>query len=186
MNPNNMSTIMSTSRPSKRPLSPDIPSEALPAAKRRATPGKLQVDCTIAPRGPAPQLLHVSATSPFRFTSTTYSNTVDYGAGSYPCIPGWDPDWGQPANNIGYGQEASFMEACRTSIVSASSYSAPSIFSSLSSSQNPFVDPSRIQPQAFPPSKTGDRMKSLVVMLKEMQRVLGNVLKEVEEVVRTP
>jgi hypothetical protein len=133
----------------KRPRSPDFveQDDFSHASKRRATTFSkpaLQVDCTVAPPRPTPEMLYLPTYSPRHVTSSTSQTNV------WNCSISWDqpyqnmiaqPDWMETtqsvlsASNI---QQLGFLESCKTSIGLSSTFSGFPALSAMSNLQNPF------------------------------------------------
>jgi hypothetical protein len=204
--PSNMQTV-SSALGRKRPLSPETQFGAVTESKRRATTDKkpfLQVNTMVPPR-PTPELLPFPTTSPFHTRSfATYADTVDYTTSFNQVRQSMRPqaaaDWMQytgamhttlSTNNLQYYGEAGFLESCKSSVESSSSYSIFSSLSGLSSSHNPFrdlcstfaPDPSASLPVQADTDMPGS-IDTILTRLQRLQDVLTEQSKMLEEVMQ--
>jgi hypothetical protein len=198
---------LSNSIGQKRPLSPDTQFGRCSEGKRRATTNirpVLQVDTMMPPR-PTPQLLLSPKFSPFHSKpSGTYEDFVDFTSSLNQAhqnmMPQATMNWTQftgathatlSENNVNYHSENGFIEACKTSVESCSSYSFSSL-SQLSSASNPFRDlcsawtPSSLA--ALPAQaemNISDSVNAIIVRLQRLQSILVEQSGILEEVVKT-
>jgi hypothetical protein len=111
----------------------------------------LYVD-TRVPSRPTPEPAFFTANSPFKL-STSYTNSMEYSTGQdwtqqnmwYPAAANWTQRVEVMHSTVSTEQQqyhsgTGFLEACKSSVESSSSYSIFSVLSGLSSSYNPFED----------------------------------------------
>jgi hypothetical protein len=210
--PRNMQTF-SHSLGQKRPLLPGAQFERVFEGKRRAIINDkpiLQVDTMLQmdkmlPYRRTPELGFFSRTSPFRSQPyAPYADALDFstalGRINQNMMAQTASDWTQYAgamhttlstNNLQYHSEAEFLESCKTSLESFSSYTVLSGPSGVSSSSNPFVDfCSTWTPDPFssPPAETdanmNDSINAAIMRLQKLQDSLVEQSSIVEEVMQ--
>jgi hypothetical protein len=189
----------------KRPLSPEVQFDRVFEGKRRAAINDkpiLQVD-TMLPYRRTPELGFFPRTSPFRPQSyAPYADAVDFSTGliDQNMMTQAAADWTQyteamhttlSTNNLAYHSEAGFLETCKTSTESSSSYSVLSSLSGISSLSNPFADfCSTLPPDplsslpAQADTNMNDPINAAIMRLRKLQDALVEQSSIVEEVMQ--
>jgi hypothetical protein len=192
---------MPSNTPTKRHLTSSLQYARSPDAKRRRIEyekPRLSVDCTVSPRS-TPQLMTYLSPVPFQFDPRfSYNGVIQHSTGfsqhhpqlqqSAACYSwgqytaGARSQWIDPSLPYDANANNDFVGTCTTSV--ASSYS---VFSSISTTQDPFKDPPEVtglSPQ-LPAAETRiarDRfIANTVTSLRSLREVLTTEEKVVEE-----
>jgi hypothetical protein len=197
----------------KRPLSPEAQFDCIFEGKRRATINHkpiLQVDTMLQvdkmlPHRRTPELGFFPMTSPFHPQSyAPYADALDFSTSlswiDQNMMTEVAADWTQytgavhttlSTSNLQYHSEAGFLESCKTSLESSSTYSVPFSFSAISSSYNPFADFSSTSPLDPPSSlpaqgdtNMNDPVNAAIMRLRKLQDALVEQSSIVEEVMQ--
>jgi hypothetical protein len=192
----------------KRPLSPEVHCNRNFEGKRRATTNHkpiLQVDTMLQmdkmlPYRRTPEQSFFPRTSPFLSQSyAPYPGTVEFPTStSQNMMTQTAADWTQytgamhttlSTNNMQYHSETGFLESCKSSLESSSTYSVPFSFSGTSSSYNPFAEFCSSLPSVAPSSSpaqtdtnTEDPVNAAIMRLRKLQDALveqSNIIEEV-------
>jgi hypothetical protein len=172
----------------KRSRSPDAADqdELKHDAKRRATTvprPTLQVDCTVAPPRPTPEMLYLPTYSPYRAISSTSQTNV------WNCSISWEqpyqnliaqPDWIETTQTIMSATnlpQLGFLESCNTSADLSSSLSSFPSISAMSNLQNPF-ELSAVRRTTAPGPQAID---TAISTLQEVRRSLSKQIAMVEK-----
>jgi hypothetical protein len=208
----NMQTFSHSLR-QKRPLSPETQFDRVFEGQRRATISDkpiLQVDTMLQADNMlsywrTPELSFFPRTSPFRPQPyAPYADVVDFPTSisriDQNMMTQATADWTQytgaihttlSTNNMQYHSETGFLESCKTSLESSSTYSVPFSFSGISSSYNPFADfcsslpsdpPSASSPQAD--ANMNDPINAAILRLRKLQDALVEQSSVVQEVMQ--
>jgi hypothetical protein len=152
----------------------------------------LYVD-TRVPSRPTPEPAFFTANSPFK-PPATYTNSMEYSTDQdwaqqnswYPAAANWTQRVEVMHSTVSTEQQpyhggTGFLEACKSSVESSSSYSIFSILSGLSSSYNPFEDmystmPSKSLSPLTSQAETNmkDTINTIQIQLRKLQDTLAD------------